>query len=301
MHVFSKFSTRSLAIGALVITAAAYSLLSIAARLLAEGFMPLTQVYMRIAIATLLLLFILRKNIRWSQIRSLSLRDWLILFTMGTIGYSIAVYFVTMGAIHAKLVNVSIIFASVPFFSYVYAYFFLKKTINPKLIILLLISLLGIAFVATKSFVPRLEAFGIGELYVLIATATMAWFYVGRKVLSSHLNTSEITIIVMAIAATTAWLFAIIRGETFVASAFTNPYVLLGLAIGTGMNVITNPIELFAFKHLDAVTGSQILLLETVFSLVLGYFLYHEFITFPEIAGGLIIISSVYIANKYTE
>ena len=291
-------NAKTLSIGALIIVAAAYSLLSVGARLLAEGFMPMTQVYMRVAFGTLIFAFLAQKQIRWKKFKNISAKDAWILFSMGTIGFSIAVYFVTLGAINAKLVNVSIIFASVPFFSYLYAFLFLKKKIHAKLIGLLLVSLVGIAIVSTKSFIPRLSSFGIGEWFTLLATATMAWFYVGRKVLSSHLNTSEITVIVMVIASISAFVFALLQGETFEWTAFTNTHVLLGLAIGGAMNALVNPIELFAFKHLDAVVGSQILLLETVFSLLAGYVIYKELVSIPEVVGGLIVIGSVYVANR---
>ena len=296
--VFGSVSTRHLSIGFLTVVAAAYTLLSIGSRLLSEGFQPMTQVYMRIAIATIALSVMFRKHLRWGTIRSIPSRDLWILLTMGTIGYSIAVYFVTLGALNAKLVNVAIIFASVPFFSYLYAFLFLKKPFDIKLTLLLLLSLVGIGFVATKSFVPRLEAFGIGEWFTLLATATMAWFYVGRKLLSKHLNTQEITVVVMAIAAISGWILALMRHETFSLSAFTNTHVLLGLLIGGLMNVIVNPIEIYAFDHLDAVFGSQILLLENVFALIVGYLVYAETISFPELIGGCIIVGSVYIANR---
>lgn len=296
--VVGSVSTRSLSIGFLVVVAASYTLLSVGSRLLSEGFQPMTQVYMRVALATFALLFLFRKKIRWATIRSMPHRDAMILLTMGTIGYSIAVYFITLGALNAKLVNVAIIFASIPFFSYIYAFIFLKKPFNLKLTGLLTLSLIGISFVATKSFVPQLAAFGMGEWFTLLATATMAWFFVGRKMLSRHLNTHEITITVMIVAAVSGLLLALLRGETFVLSAFTNPNVLLGLAIGGFMNALVNPIEIYAFEHLDAVFGSQILLLENIFALLFGYFLYAETVSLPEIIGGLIIIISVYIANR---
>ena len=295
---FGHVSTRNLSIGFLVIVSAAYTLLSVGSRLLSEGFQPMTQVYMRVALGTLALLVLLRKNIRWNNFRGLSMRDSWILLSMGTLGYSVAVYFITLGALNAKLVNVAIIFASVPFFSYVYAAVFLKKPFDIKLTALLLISLIGISFVATKSFIPHLATFGIGEWFTLLATATMAWFYVGRKLLSTRLNTSEITVAVMTIAVLSGIGLAYIRKETFSLTAFTNPHVLLGLAIGGFMNALVNPIEIFAFKHLDAVIGSQILLLENVFALIIGYLIYAETITLPELVGGLIVVTCVYVSNR---
>lgn len=296
--ILGTISTRHLSIGFLIIVAASYTLLSIGSRLLAEGFQPMTQVYMRIAVATIVLAGMFRKQLRWTKLRSIPSRDIWILCTMGTLGYSIAVYFVTLGALNAKLINVAIIFASVPFFSYIYAILFLKKQLNVKLTALLSISLIGISFVATKSFVPKLEAFGTGEWFTLLATATMAWFFVGRKLLSKHLNTQEITVTVMAIAAISGLILALIRKETFSLSAFTNMHVILGLAIGGLMNVIVNPIEIYAFDHLDPVFGSQILLLENVFALLFGYLIYAETVSIPEMIGGAIIVICVYIANR---
>lgn len=296
--VFGAVSTRHLSIGFLIIVAASYTFLSIGSRLLAEGFQPMTQVYMRIAIATIVLIGTFRKQLRWNRLRSIASKDLWILFTMGTLGYSIAVYFATLGALNAKLINVAIIFASVPFFSYIYAMLFLKKQFDVKLTALLSISLLGISFVATKSFIPKLETFGTGEWFTLLATATMAWFFVGRKLLSKHLNTQEITVTVMAIAAASGFILALLRKETFSLTAFTNPHVILGLFIGGVMNVIVNPIEIYAFDHLDPVYGSQILLLENVFALLFGYLIYAETVSVPEMIGGAIIVICVYIANR---
>lgn len=298
LPLFGAVSNRHLSVLFLIIVAAGYSLLSVSSRLLAEGFQPMSQVYMRVALGTYALLILFRKNLRWRHLMSAPRKDIYLLISMGTIGFSIAVYFATLGILHAKLVNVAIIFSSVPFFSYLYSAWFLKKPLDLKLIGLLILSLLGIAIVATKSFIPVTGGFGIGEWFTLISAATMAWFYVGRKLLSPHLNTQEITVSVSAIAAISSMLFAIARNETYEFTVFNNMHVLLGLLIGGLMNVIINPIEIFAFEHLDAVIGSQILLLENVFALILGYILYAESMSLPEIVGGLIVIATVYIANR---
>ena len=300
LPVIGSVSTRSLSIGFLVFVAAGYSLLSVGSRLLSEGFQPMTQVYMRVTLGTILAILLLRKSIRWHRMISIPQKDLLVLLSMGTIGFSIAVYFITQAVLNAKLINVAVIFASVPFFSYIYAYIFLKKKFDVKLVGLLGVSLLGIAIVATKSYIPQLSAFGIGEWFALISTATMAWFYVGRKLLSSYLNTSEITIVVMVIAAVSAFLLALLRGETLALTAFVDPQVLLGLLIGGGLNAVINPIEIFAFKHLDSVIGSQVLLLDNVFAFIFGYFFYQELVSAPEVVGSVIIIGSVYFANKLT-
>ncbi len=298
MDKIRRFDKYTVAVSLLVLVSAGYTLLQISSRLLSTGFQDMTQVYMRVGLGTIIAILLFRKKLSLKHIRATPIRDRLILLCMGTVGFSIGVYFITVGVLNAKLVNTSVIFASVPFFSYIYAFFFLKKPIDVKLVLLLCLSLVGIAIVGSKSIIPRLDTFGIGEFYTLLAAATMAVFYVGRKMLSDHLNNSEITITVMIIAAVSGFIIAQLKGETFQLSVFSDPLVILGLAIGAGMNIVANFAETYAFKHLDAVIGSQILLLENIFSLIAGYFLYHEIISLPEIIGASIVIGSVILANR---
>lgn len=295
---FGFLPTRSLSIGLLTIAAAAYTILNIASRFLAEGFPVMTQVYMRVSIGTLMLTILFWKSLRWKRIVTMPKKDFAVMLSMGVIGFTLVVYFITQGVLNTKLVNVTVVFASVPFFSYLYSFLFLKKTIHYKLIGLLCVSLIGIMFLSTKSFTPKLTSFGLGEWFAFLAAATAGWYYVGRKLLSDHLSIKEITVVIMMIASLSAFIFALIRGETFSPSAFTHPIVLLGLFMGSSMNALVNPIEIFAFKHLDAVVGTQILLLDNIFALILGYLIFSETVTSPEIIGGLIVIGSVYFANK---
>lgn len=73
---------------------------------------------------------------------------------------------------------------------------------------------------------------------------------------------------------------------------------MLGLVLGSSLNIVCTFFENFAVKHLDSVFASQILLTENIFAFILGYLLYREQVTFQEFVGATIIIASVYGVNK---
>lgn len=292
-------SKKRLAILALVIVALGYVFLNVAVRLMGNGFGPITQTYMRLGGGTLISAFILRKNIRWRKLLSAPKKDYLILFIMGTIGYSVGVYFITLGALQTPFLNISVIQATMPFIVMIYAAIVLREKLQKKLFLFLLISFLGVAIVSTNSFIPVLRNFSMGDLFVLLAAASWGWYSICRKLVSPFLNNSEITIIIMPIAFLSALLFAIFAREPFSVTSLFNPEVLLGLLLGSGLNLVSAQFENFGFQQLEVVAASQILLLENFFAPFLGYLFYHELVSFPEVVGALLIVSGVYLANKF--
>lgn len=286
------------AILALVLVALGYTILNVATRLMDQGLEPMTQVYVRIGVGFLLSLLLFRNKIRVQQLLKLPKRDWILLLIMGTVAYSIAVYFITIGALNASLLNVSIVYSTIGFFVYFYSIIFLKSKFNPVVLSLIAVTFVGLVFIAGKSFVPNINTFGLGEIYVLIAAALMGLFSIGRKLLSKDLNNQEITVLVMLIASSSGFLLALIKGEALPQLAsFTTP-VLVGVAIGALLNITSNFFESYAFEHIDVVLGNQVLLLEALFSVIIGVLFYHEMVTFPELVGATLVLTSVYWSNK---
>lgn len=292
---------RKRAIFLLVLNAGGYSLLNVAVRLMDKGFQPFTQVYLRILIASLVGAFVFRKQLRWKKIKTTPFSDRAILFIMGVVGFALMISFITLGALEGKLLNVSVIYSTVVFFSYLYSIWVLKSKFDARVLFFMGIALWGVAALSTRSLLPILGGFGKGELYVLLSAAAGAWYYVGRKMLSEHLNTSEISIITMIIATLSAFIIAMVFGERLNKDAIIYVPALAGLAIGGVVVVLSTFIENFSFKHLPAVLGSQILLLENVFSVIFGYFLYKEILSLPQMVGAATVIASVYLMNKVSE
>ncbi len=292
-----NFSLRTKVIAALVSVSAGYALLSVAVRLLDGAFEPLTQVYVRVTIGFLIAVVLFSKQLRWKKIKTIPTKDLIGLGLMGTIGYAVSVYCITLGAINTSLVNVSVIYSTLPFFVALNGFVFLRQKISKKLIFFLILSFIGVLIVATKSLIPVLNQFGFGDFMMLLAALTGSWYPLGRKMLSNHLNNSEVSVIVMGIAALTAFCLAMVRGEVLDLSQILHPSIIIGLAIGAGFNILATFFENFAFQHIHPVIGSQILLTENLFALVFGFLLYQEMISLPQIIGAVLIMISVYFSN----
>jgi drug/metabolite transporter (DMT)-like permease len=291
-------SDRTKAIIGLIFTSACYSVGIIAVRMMSKGLEDFTQVYLRIFLGIIIGVIVFNKSIRYKKVFTLPKKDLLTIVLMGVAGYALAVYFITVGSLKAKMVNVSIIFSTVPFWTYLYSAIFLKKRIQILPVILILVSFLGISIIATKSIIPKYQSFTIGEMYVLASAACFGIYYIGRKFLSDYLNNNELTITVMFFAFIGSLFFSFILNEKLLISNLFNFQVLIGLGISAISNVLTTKIEMFSFKKLNTVFGSQLLLFENLFSLILGYIFYHENILPPEIVGSILVIISVFFANK---
>lgn len=298
MTAAKTLSLRNLALWGLFLDAFGYAVLGVNSRLLSTGFEPLTQVYVRIAIGFLLSLVIFNKHIRLPKLKTMPKSDVFWLIVMGTLGYSISVWMITLANLSAKLVNASIIFASIPLVVYVYSYFLLKEKLRWKVILLLFVALYGIVVVASKSFLPHIESFGKGELFAFLSVLAGGWWSLGRKKMSEHLNNQEITVLTMLIAAVSGAAIALLKGEPLPLQSFTLLPVIIGVAIGAVLNIGSTFLENFCFSHLNVVLGSQILMTSSIFALVLGFLLYHEVVSLPEVLGGILIFASVWWGNR---
>lgn len=289
---------RKLAILSLIAVAFSYVLLSVAIRLMDKGFEPMTQVWLRLLLGVLLSAILFTKDIRVSAIKKTPPRDWTLLLIMGTVSYSVATFFITKGALLTSLTNVTVIYSTVGFFTYLYALLLLKEKFKPLALLLVAISFYGVLCVSTKSFLPSLTAFGQGELFMILAAAFSSFYFVGRKLLSKTLNNVEITFITMAIGFASGMVIALFIGEHFDIASLFNMWVFIGLILGGVLNIVATLLGNYAFEHIDIVLGNQILLVETLFSLVIGYLFYREILSFPEVIGAAIVMISVYVSNK---
>ena len=81
--------------------------------------------------------------------------------------------------------------------------------------------------------------------------------------------------------------------------AFSIPIVLVGLAIGVFLNIFATFLENYAFgKVKNLVLANQILSLENIYALIIGYLFYSEVIGLYEFIGGVVVLTSVYLASR---
>lgn len=300
MRNLNKMSLKTKGVLALLLVSLFYIILGVGSRLMSQGFGPLTQVYLRIAVGAIVAYILFNRKISLQNIIATPKKDYLGLVLMGAIGYGISVYFITLGVLHATLLTVSVIYGTFSFFTYLYSLIVFKRKPDLRLLALIVLSFWGVMMIAGKTFFPKFDALSIGALYVGLSAATGAWYVIGRKMLSNHLAKEELTVVIMAIAALTTFAGALIMGEGISITAFTMTPVLIGLALGASLNILATVLDNFAFKVLDEVFASQLLLSENIFAVIIGVLFYSEKIVPIEVLGALLIIGSVYVSNKLT-
>ncbi len=291
-------SQRWLAIAAIILVSLVYVILSMVSRILEPGFGDYTQVYVRISIGTVVALILIRRHITWSNFTRLKLKDWLGITLMGVVGYGLVVAALTIGVLNTTLINTSIIYATVPVFVYLFSVVLLKRKPELVKIVLVLISLWGVGIISSNSLIPQLEGINRGDWWVLFGAACGALFVIGRKLVSDTLNNRELAVIVMAFAAVTTFVLAMINGERIDLHAFGVPSIIFGLAIGSLLNIVATSLENFGFKILDETFAAQLLMFESVFALVLGRLFYAEVISITQMLGMLIVSASLLLMNR---
>src|SRR5436305_1693079 len=98
-----RLTIKQKAILALCIVAFCYTLLNVSVRLMSTGFGPFTQVYLRIALGFILTWLFFYKEVQPSKFLKINKKDWLLLILIGTLGYGLAVDFITLGVLQTKL------------------------------------------------------------------------------------------------------------------------------------------------------------------------------------------------------
>jgi len=292
-------SSTTLPILTLVGVSLGYGLLNVGSRWLAPVFGTFTQVYFRIFLAMILVIAIYFRSIRWSKLLQISLRDWLIILLMGTAGYGFMVYSIVRGALLTSLLNVSVIFSTVPIFVYFLSVIFLRRPFRLLVLGILILSTWGVGILSSGHLIPTLSSFGAGDWWVLLSTFFEAIWYLGMRLLGDRFKSPEVTFLAQAIAILTILPLALFNHEGFPPLPdLLLPTVILGLIIGVGMNIIAPLATMFAFRHLDEVFATQLFLTENIFSLFIGSFFYHEARTPIQLLGACIVIGSVYLMNK---
>jgi len=184
------FSPRTTSIIALISVSLGYGLLSVAARLLGTSFGVFTQVYVRIFIALIFTYIIFRRDLRWHKLKALPLGSWIVLIMMGVIGYGLMVYSITKGALSTTLLNVSVIYSTVPLFVYLLGLIFLKRPWRYLILGLLLVSVWGVGVLSSGQLWPSLSRFGVGDYWVLLAAFFEGIWYLGIRLIEKQLNSS---------------------------------------------------------------------------------------------------------------
>ncbi len=294
MKLFSKLSDYRKGILSLILLSFVFASMGLFARFLSTGFDLFQQVYLRIFAAFVLSFIVFRKDIDLSKLRKISKKEWILIFFRVITFYVIGVTLFTQAILLTKYSNVSFI-SALPMVAVMGVIVMKEKLSIPKFV-LILTAFLGVVLIAVTDY-NDLFSWGTGEIIAVISNISFALSYVARKWHSGLLNNKEITTLMLGIAAILLFISSVFFGEGLPISGWS--YGLLVAIIGAGIfNIANLLLTNYGFQKVDAIFASNILSLESLFAIVLGFLFFREIPLFRELAGGAIIAISVIGMNK---
>lgn len=131
----------------------------------------------------------------------------------------------------------------------------------------------------------------------LVAKLFFSLMYVSRKWHGDYLNNKQITVFVFFFGFLLLFIFSLIFDRGLPLHGWHQGYVL-ALFAGAGLMVANQFLVNYGFQHVKPFLANNILALETVIALGIGFFLYQELLSLPELIGSLFILISVPLMNK---
>jgi drug/metabolite transporter (DMT)-like permease len=261
-----------------------------------EFISPITLVWIRYAIAFVVLFLILMFfNYKKGCKVVIKKKDWLLIAWIGFIGYFISICLQFMGTKLSDAHMGSLITASTPVFVIIFARFILKELFTKKKIISLILATFGVIIVIglDSMFMKHL----LGNIILVGAAVTWALLSVYVKIASKRFDSLIIT--------TYAMLFALIFTTPLMLMQHNNFTLILNnrnLIFGIiYLGVVSTAGAFFLWNKgielMDAGIGSLFLFFQPVTGSIFGWLYLNEQLTFGFFIGGILIVIAVAIAT----
>lgn len=273
-----------------------FALMGVWIRMMQGSFDTFQQTYLRILLAGIMALFLFRKKFSKNLLTSISRREWGIYAVRSIVAYTIGVAGFTVAIENTSLATVSFV-SALPLLGLL-AWVLFREVLPLKSLIPITISLAGLFFMTNIDI--HHFSFGLGEVAAIIATLGFDLGYLMSRLHKKERSNFENTTILLLLGWIPIFVLSLIRHESFTHHSIS----LIGI-IGLILSSLANIVGLYAvnyvFTNLKAYIAGNILLLEGVFSLILGLVFYGEPVTLGIIFGGALIVASAIVINSMTK
>ncbi len=269
----------------------------IAGRVLAEEVSPANSAFIRFGIATIALFFL--TLLADGKISVPPRKKWLHLLCLGLTGvFSYNVLFFS-GLQHISAGRASLIIALNPLVISIFAFFFLKESLNYKQVAGIMLSLFGAVVVISNGHLEEIltSSFGPGEIALLgCVLSWSAYSLIGRSVLTvlsplaSVFYSSLIGTLLLFLPAAVSDLHLRIGSISFFSWLSLIYLGLFGTALGFSLYYQS-------IKKIGATRSGIFINLVPLFSIILSWLLLGETVKPVVFFGGLILLCGVTITN----
>lgn len=269
---------------ALLGVALGYSIFGVSARYLYDGFGAYHQLWIRALVAGLIALCLSSHSGFFQTLRSLPSREWGLIFVRAACLYPLgAVPWIV--ALQETQLGVLSFISALPLEA-AWALIIYRIPVTRAAACWILLSILGLSLICD----PRTILGARAELLALISTLFFSLGIVLRRSHCSSLSNMQLTALLCVLGAAQTALVAFLVGEPLPRSTAVSEW---GAIVGLG-GLITCSMFLSnrGFERVSAALAGTILMLDCVFSPLLGYLLFDEVPTSMVVLGGLLIIAS---------
>ncbi len=283
---------------ALFILAFVFSTFGVFNRYLSQTFSPFQVQYLRVFVALLLTFFIFFKNLNFKKIITLPKKEWLILAIRGVGFYAFA------GALNIESFNLTT-YSNVSFLQAIpttalLAMLFLQEKVTIKKVAIIFLAFIGVLFISSTDLTHAF-VWGKGAILALIADLLFSLLYISRRWHSNILNNQEITFMIFVFGFITLFissLFFFDKNLPITGWSMTYLFVIMLSAV---FMVANQFLVNYGFQYVEPFLANNILALESIFALCIGFFLYKEFPSFQALLGSAFILLSVPLMGKAEE
>ncbi|EDK35392.1 DMT family transporter [Clostridium kluyveri] len=281
----------------LFLAASIWGSMYVLSKYILEFVSPITLLWVRYAIA-FVVLFVILRAFQHKKRRKVVIKkgDWLLIAWIGFIGYFISIFMQFLGTQLSDAHTGALITASTPVFVVLFARFILKEAFTRKKMISLVLATLGVVIVIGLDTM-FLKHF-LGNIVLVGAAVTWALLSVYVKVASKRFDSLIITTYAMLFALIFTTPLMLLQHEN-ISFILYNRQFLLGILY---LGVISTAAAFFLWNKgielMDAGMGSLFLFFQPVTGSILGWLCLGEQLNTGFFIGGILIIIAVFIASK---
>ncbi|WP_110928780.1 DMT family transporter [Bacillus massiliglaciei] len=179
-----------------------------------------------------------------------------------------------------------------PLFAFAGAFLFFKERFSLKAIFSSLIAIGGSLVISWGDF--RISGMALwGDILALIACALVTGYLLFGQDVRKRVSSITYTFIVYSFCTVTLFFYVWLAGESF--GPFPASDWLYFLLLAVFPNLLGHSLFNWSLKFISTTTLSMAILLEPVGATILAYFIFGEFITWAQAAGGMIIFMGLFL------
>ncbi|MBT8380428.1 MAG: EamA family transporter [Ignavibacteria bacterium] len=259
-----------------------------------ESLTPIFSVGVRFALASVIILILMKMKNIFIQKDKVSIRLYLL---MGFFSFLIPFGLVYWGMQHVPSGMASVLFAVFPFVVLIFSYLRLpSETIGFYKIFGTLLGFAGIVVIFSDSFTGNFTDYIFGMIAIVLSGVMQAWIAVSIKKFGHHLHPLSMNFIPMVIAAV-CLIFISVFFEDISTVRIDQTAVISLLYLAVFGSVVTFTFYYWLLKRLNIVILSLIAFITPIVALILGFLFYQEELSTRHFIGSALVLTGVFWAN----